>query len=296
MKKIAEETIDQLISRADSYVSQNRWLHAIQIFDQILDIDETYLPAYYAVAEHYIGQRHLDSAENYLLDAHDVDPKDERTLFLLGNVSVIRNEPKKALEWYQKIDIKNNSSAELTYNMGLANMRLSQLQEAVDYFLKAIEHDPFFPRIHEILAEAYIQLNQLKEASECVKEAIRQDPTSPHGYTLTGHVFIRRGLTRRAKESFESAIQLDAKNAQAFHGLGMTLLQMDEIDEGINKLEKAVELDPKNLPIRMDLSMSYIRSNRFSDALSQLKSAEQSFPKNQWIKNVISRLRKNVLS
>ncbi len=85
-------SIDEMTWKASQFAEKGNWLHAIQLYDKILDIDDTYMPAYHAVAEQYIARQQFDSARDYLLDAHDINPGDEKTIFLLGNIHLMQKD------------------------------------------------------------------------------------------------------------------------------------------------------------------------------------------------------------
>lgn len=283
--------IDELMYRAEKFMEQNKWMHAIQLYDRILDEDETFLPAYHAVAEHYMNQGQFQIAEDYLLDAYDAVAQDEKTQFLLGNLNLMQNKSAEALQWYTQIERNGHVFAELTYNMGLAKMRLGLAEEALDYFNKTIDLSPDFPRIHEIMGDLYLHLNRLEDAEIHLAEAVRNDPMNPHCHVLLGNVYLTKNLPKKALSYLKKARDLDDEDLSALHGLGMATFNSGKREEGVKLLEEVVGNEPGNMRFRFDLGMCYFSMQQYDKARVELEYVKKMAPNNSWVNQTLKQLK-----
>ena len=138
---------------------------------------------------------------------------------------------------------------------------------AVQFFQKAIQHDPRYASAYAGLGESYGVLYRdfdrkeiwLDRALEVSLKAIMYDATLSEAYTSLALVYFGKKSLDEALEASQKAILLDPKNFNAYWILSRIYHTTDRDKEAANALEKAVALNPEFLQAYDDLVMFYER-------------------------------------
>lgn len=112
--------------------------------------------------------RNLDAI--YLLKkAVNINPKDYKAYYNLGNIYLNENKFNSAIENY-KLCLKHNKEFSYAwYNLGIAYLAVDDLQKAKSAFMRAISYNSSNPDFYFNLAYTYKQLNQKKQAEKMLK-------------------------------------------------------------------------------------------------------------------------------
>ena len=123
----------------------------------------------------------------------------------------------------------NPTDADSLYQLGLAHLRSSQPEEALEYFAKAVELVPNFSEAYQAMADSFTALS---------KPAYAQLAQGMLAYSLQDYHKASRLLTEAAQQLPEEP--------QVYLGLGLTLEKLGDINAaGVNYL-RVLELDPNN--------------------------------------------------
>ena len=156
---------------------------------------------------------------------------------------------------------------------------LAEVNEAVEWFKKALEVDPSFAKAYAGLADAYARIaftwvpdaEWYQRAEEMCDRALSLDPRLPDGRYLRGRLlwspnggFDYAGATRE----FMAAIAAQPSLNEAHHWLGMLLFHLSMFDESWKCLERAMAIDPQDHIARMHLGYCAYLAGRFEEALA----------------------------
>jgi len=165
-----------------AYLDRGEYEKARVAFERTIDLDPTSLGAYDNLATIYIN--HLiqyDRARNYLHEA-------------------IRRNP-------------DYPSAYL--NLGVINLRLKQLPEAIENFAKVLDLDPKSLLGHFNLAAAYFNLRDYQKAISILEKGVSIWPRSSKLYGLLGLTYSEKKEWKLAENALEKAVSLNPANAMA---------------------------------------------------------------------------------
>jgi tetratricopeptide (TPR) repeat protein len=115
-----------------------------------------------------------------------------------------------AIAWQTDAAVKNPGPY---LDLGILLMEQNCAEEAVPYFLQAVNIAPKESRHHEELGQAYSRLDQLPKAQEELETAVSLSPLNPRLHYILGRVYTKEGLKEKANAEFERSESL--KRAQS---------------------------------------------------------------------------------
>jgi len=153
---------------------------------------------------------------------------------------VYRGEPAKAMPLYRRaLSYEENPS--LLNNMAIANMQLSNHQEAVKLLAKAITAQPGIAALMLNYAEALILSGNYEDAKKALEKA---SASSPNGETadiqyLQGLMAYQQEDYQLALSHFQKAVANNPEIHIYTHKLADTYRQMHQYDKAIAALEQS---------------------------------------------------------
>ncbi len=169
--------------------------------------------------------------------------------------------------------------AYITGRQKLANRKVSELQEAVVQFKKAIELDQNFVLAYVGLAETYMILNNsgamskedlLQNIRPLVAKARELDSTLGEVYNIMGGLSEYEGDFITAEKYYRKAVELSPGYTVARHWLGLLLTNFTgRYDEAEAIYRRAVELDPLAANVRANLASVLSRQGKVEEAMSE---------------------------
>ncbi|GAB6888128.1 hypothetical protein JCM13304A_16260 [Desulfothermus okinawensis JCM 13304] len=148
-----------------------------------------------------------------------------------------------ALKMFRE-SLKINLSSTYFYNLGSIYLKLNNLKEAENSFLKCIEIEG----THIFATIRLAQICELKKQFELAKKWLNKiDPTKyPQAYTLLANIYLKQKKQKRAKEYLESAIRLNPNDSWAIFLLGKLYIEeLRDKNTGISLIKKSIELKPE---------------------------------------------------
>ncbi|HUJ21637.1 MAG TPA: FlgO family outer membrane protein [Bryobacteraceae bacterium] len=202
---------------------------ALGYFEQAIDIDPKYAPAYAGMADVYImlGEHGalpalsvMPKARAAATHALEIDPSLGEALVSLGSVAAL-------FEW-------NWSAAE-------------------QYFRRGIERNPSYPTAHHWYGYDYLApLGRLDEAIAELDRAHHLDPLSLIITTSLGTLFDMARQHERARAYYDKVFELDPGFVRAHLSAGRSYLHQHMHSQAVAAFEKARELQP-NSPVPLAL-------------------------------------------
>ncbi len=220
---------------------------ALEHFQQALELDPNYAPAFAGIADYHI------SAASWGLE-----PPAEAL--------------PKAKEAAAKALAANDNLAEAHASMGMIHMWYEwDWKEAEREFLRAIELSPGLPLPRVYYNLLLVQTGRSDEAEEQVRAALSCDPLSvPANIYLAGVYHYRRDYDRSLKQA-QRALDLDPNDIEAHIVMALNYEQQRKYPEAIADLEKAHQLADYNPLILGPLASCYGGSGNKEKALELLE-------------------------
>ena len=183
-----------------------------------------------------------------------------------------------------------NLEAWQAYQIGkqrMAPRTSTGLNEAEDYFRKAIALDPNFALAWVGLADTLGMQTiyagrprnpAFDEAEKAVARALQLDPNLAEAWASAGSFAHSRLQLEKSEKLFRRAIALNPNYATAHHWLGMLLTDLGRRDEALAEAERALMLDPLSAIINNRLGIVRGDAGRFDGALRAFQRAIEIDP------------------
>ena len=197
-----------------AYLNAGRYHEAVTHFQQVVELDATFIDGYHALALAYFGEHRLQDAKAAALEALKIDATHTPTLSFLQALdpgastrqkSVVPSEPpdvvtpqaekedtaKPTAEEVPPIlddppekesvspesDAANDTDIDKTLERGITLLANKQRLQAEDAFRKVIKASPNHAVAHYYLAQSYMETGALTDASVEVDTALRLNPS-----------------------------------------------------------------------------------------------------------------------
>jgi tetratricopeptide (TPR) repeat protein len=186
-------------------------------------------------AKLYTREQPGSSLELYRL-ALDFDSRSSIAYAGLGKICWEMDSFKVAQRFLERGLVLNPNAPELYFNLGLIRQSLSQGDEAVKSYQKAIElKGPDVPALYWVqlgTAQLASPKSGLADAEASFRKGLDRDPNFAQAYYELGKLYFQRKEFDRAEESLEKAITLDPKLLRAYYQYGMTCLRNGKPEKG----------------------------------------------------------------
>ncbi len=183
--------------------------------------------------------------------------------------------------WIQKAYGEANNTLRLIpehfmgfFHLGLIHQFLAErfgrdtADNAIAWYEKAIDADPFQSVFHSNLASLYIKKGELDRAIEELRKAylIRQDDLNVV-YRLT-NAYLQKGDLEHAVIFARKSVKLNPAEPGYYNSLGAILSQKGMYEEAILAFGKAIELDPKDPVYMENLAKLYLSAGNYEESIS----------------------------
>ena len=166
--------------------------------------------------------------------------------FYRGYTSFQENNLEDAVEYYRKAIELNPQFSKAYNNRGAAHHALEQHQKAINDCNKAIELNPQDANAYYNRGTAYRALKQYQDAINDYNEVIKLDPQSADAYNNRGNLYCALKQYQEAINNYNKAIGLNPQSANAYNNRGTAHHALEQYQEAINDHNKVIELDPQS--------------------------------------------------
>lgn len=243
-------------------------------FDQALDLNPNFGPAYLGRARTLLAQdpkadisKDLDAAIKY--DPQDGEAYLERATFLLrqGDSQAAQKDLEKAQSLLPDSPQVYLENAQLALQQG-------DSEAALENARKALELDQTSLPIYRTVGQAAILNQDYKLAIDTLKTYLLYEPDEAEGWALLGQAYYRnKQYNPQALEALSKAIDLDKSQATAYLYRGLISLDLNQGQEAVNDLVQARRLDNKSFEASLALGRGLFATNRLNDARGQISSS-----------------------
>jgi serine/threonine-protein kinase len=219
-----------------------RYPEAVDVFREALKLDKKFADAYVDLG---ITLRHLaqmDKALEAFHQAVEVDAKAEaRAQIGIGNVMILKNDPKAALAAFERSIKLDANSWEAHDNKGLTLLGMGRVDDAIAAHRTALElKGP--PHVRTNLANALLLKGDLKEALVVILESVAANPNDARTQYLHGRILLNLRQLDEAAQAFRQAIRLAPFFAAAHVDLGAALKGQGRFTESLAEYQTGHDL------------------------------------------------------
>ena len=155
----------------------------------------------------------------------------------------------------------------------------NRLEQAIEWYHKALQYYPGYEEIHQNLGDAYAQKGQLGRALESYERALEIDDRSGMIWNNYGQTLSRSGQREKAERAFARAMELLPEQAEPYNNMGNIFAARKDYARAAEMYHKALQLDPAVRPeILGNLGDTYRELGRLREARGWLQEAIQLGP------------------
>lgn len=205
---------------ASIYEATGRFEEAVQLYEKMLGIDETYLPALNNLA--YLYSTKFDKMDRAFVlgqKAREVAPSNPYSADTLGWIVYQRGDYRWALSLLQDSYNKLRNIAEVAYHLGCAHYALGHRAEATRLFSEASDSESDFEgkaNAATLLSILMIDTNSFDvDALKRLKSHISENPKDAQAYATLATIELRGGDHSKANDYFQKALKMSPENVFA---------------------------------------------------------------------------------
>jgi len=229
-------------------------------YENIVDLD-------LQKGRHLEKQGMFEDAIIFYIESFKLNPKNEETMFSIGNLYYQLNMKDQAIDSYKKVlRIKpNHFLAHL--NLGVVFSSMKQFDTSIKYYQKAKGICPDIPLVYYNLGITYKQMDDFNRSIEFFKQAILLNPHYTEAHYNLGNTLELLGEVDLAIKSFEDTINSNSQHVKAHSNLGLLLTKTCQFDEAISCFEHAIGIDPEFIDAYNNLALVYMDLANFEKAI-----------------------------
>jgi tetratricopeptide (TPR) repeat protein len=206
--------IDAEFQDAQWQISEKRYREAIESLRSVLDAKPNYAMAHAKLGTVYaiIGEQTL--AKKHLEQAVQDDEDEPYAFAMLGWLAYLDGRFDEALQYYRRAEEVEPYSGKIHHQMGLAYHKLKRWSEAADRFKAAIKIDPQDVSSCVSLSEALGQMEKWSDAVIYAKQAVAlTNSAEPNLLNNLASAYSKNGQVDEAIKAAEQALKV-ARSAQ----------------------------------------------------------------------------------
>ena len=205
----------------------------------------------------------------------------------LGEACFSKKKLENALEYFSKAIGLDPEYEKAYHNRGIVYYELERFEEAIADYNRVIELDPGYVLAYKNRGLVYLRLNQFEKAIAEFDKAIELDPGLALAYDSRGDLYFRLKEFDRAIEDYSKAIKLDPKDAEPYYKRGLVYSELERSCEAIKDYTKAIEINSEYPEAYESRGITYSLMENYLKAAEDLKRAGILYFKSKRIEDSI---------
>jgi tetratricopeptide (TPR) repeat protein len=271
---------------------EGQWEQAIGFFQQVIALNLQLPQAYLGLGEAFrVLGKDTQAVETYsrLLGLFPDDEKiDVKVIEAYGKAiadnpqnDLYKEKREEVLADFEQLSKRKKYNAADYYNLGFLYEQVGGKEEAMRFYLKAVQMKPDYTQALYNLANLYRDAGNYKIAMELYGRLVHFHPKYVLGYLNIGTIFNALGDQQRARQFYLKVIDLDQDNGDEYFNLGYLSESQGELSEAVNYYEKAVEVAPRNAEAYYNLGNTYASLGQNGEAIASYLKTVGINPRHQ---------------
>jgi len=276
----ADMSAEQLVQVGKSYLSRGQPKKALDPLEQAAKLKPKLAAAHRLLALAYSRLGRNADATRELERTVALDPKDYRSLLLLGMAKDLGGDHQGALDAYAKATRVNPKRPEAWHERGMTLLMTGHVAEAVKDLQTAVKVAS--GKGADLLADLGYALDAAGRAPEAVKvleKAVKQAPDDPEVRFIFGDALAASGHPAEAVKSYEAARARKKDHWRAAWHEGLVLARMGKQKEAVKALRAALAVKPGEPRVETALAASLAATGHLPEAEKLLAGVVKVAPK-----------------
>jgi Flp pilus assembly protein TadD len=182
----------------------------------------------------------------YQKDLAAGEPPDiNRRLDRASLAPLARDDFKGALAFFQAAVARVPEEPDAWFRLGLCYERISEPEQALEHYLKAVELNPNLAVAHNNLGAVYNRMEKYEMAVPHLKQAVQLNPKQATAYNSLAHAYNRLKQYADAATSAKEAVRLSSRDADAVFNLGFAYGKLGQKTRAQDQVKKLENLNPQ---------------------------------------------------
>jgi len=175
-----------------------------------------------------------------------------------------------------------SESGSTLFDNGIAEFQKGRYQDAVFWFTKLIEQEPFNAKAYKNRGVARLSLQKYDMAIEDLNSALNPDPQMEDITGNLGPAWHYKEEYKKAMEDFNAALNLDSELEGIHSNIGVAWYYAREYEKAIAEYDQEIEKHPKNYSAFFNRAISWVELKKYDNALKDLHSVLSIKPDEYW--------------
>ncbi|HYG33393.1 MAG TPA: tetratricopeptide repeat protein [Clostridia bacterium] len=225
---------------------------ATEQLEAIVREDPTNPQAYFYLGYLAYSKKKPAEAADYFSKTVLLSPDFEEAYYQLALAQISMDQAEAALGTLEKARTRFQSNFLMELWTGLAYARKKEYAEAIKHFTaaeviaKATDPNRLNAEFYFQLGAAQERNGDYEQAEKYFEKCLQLDPDSAETQNYLGYMWAERGVKlEQARELIEKAVKTEPKNGAYLDSLGWVLFKLNKPQEALEYVLKAVEVTPE---------------------------------------------------
>jgi tetratricopeptide (TPR) repeat protein/TolB-like protein/predicted Ser/Thr protein kinase len=256
------------------YAERLYWADAEASFRKAIESDSTFAMAYYRLATVTTGPRRRELAKKAVKYSDRTTEREK--LYIDQFLAVTEGRYEDAMDILEKL-IRKYPEEKEAY-MALAGYYRSiraDSEKAVELYTKAIEIDPLYKMVYNMLAYTYDDLGNVEKMVWAINKYVELAPDEPNPYDSRGDLLARNGKLDQAIESYKRAVEIKPDFYYSVEKLGHMYVFKGEYEKAAEYYSRLSSSNTQDWRAagRKDISLIFMHQGKLQKALETIDAA-----------------------
>lgn len=271
----SQENRARFLARIDQLLDSKEFSLAIQVGEQHLKVDPTFLPGRFKLAAAYNFSDRFEEAVEHLRMILVLEPNRKSVLFALAKTEKSLGNIDQAIEALEKLMKQDANHYEVLAELGTCVLAKHDTVYAIELFSRACEIAPKIARLHFLRGTALSHNDILVEAIRSLETAIALDFTDEDIYVQLAKQCIMAGDIGRAKEVSLAGLAQHPSSVPLLILLSTCETRRGNVVEAEAAFKNAVKLSPRAVNTYAEWLQE---EDRFEESTQLLEGLIRQYP------------------
>jgi len=255
--------------------------NAINYFQRAENYDENNPEIYLNLARTYRKKRDFNNAVKYAEKTSDMIPGDVNPLILLGNINYELTNWDEAIRYYEKALKIDSNNPTLLYNMALALFKKGERFPALEFLKKAADSDKIGDvayNSYSRLGAEFLESNMFDLAEKYLVQATHLRPQDPIGRYNLAVAYLRQNKNSEALRELEESERLSQGDMALLESIGESYFSLKDYDRSLRSYNKVLETSSRNVKILSRIGEIYYSKGDLERAYESYRKVTQIQP------------------
>lgn len=186
----------------------------------------------------------------------------------------------QAIDFYSKAIEMDPFQAQFHGNLGFLYLNKGNTDRALEEFYQAYLIRPETVTYLERLTNIYLQKGAMEKAFYFAEKAVEINPAEPVYYNNLGAIFLKKGMPDKAIESFKKALDLSQNGQVYLENLTNACLSAGKYEALLDCYKKLIERNPSVADYYNNVGVIYKRKQQYDEAVRYSQKAVALAPEN----------------